>query len=152
MKVRIIAPLLSLFVLLLTACPPPLTLHLHNNTGEDLTVLVDARRVEWQSGTTLRIANGAEIEWKDLQWEEDSQREANVPVLVVESREGISRYRLAIPGLPDAYVESRTGRKERFLQLEGDGRLHVVKAGSTFPVEPPPQQPPGMPIEPVAGS
>jgi hypothetical protein len=72
-------------------------------------------------------------------------------VLVVESKAGVSRYRLAIPGLPDDYIDSRTGVKERFLQLERDGRLYAVKAGATFPVDPLPVQPSGMPIEPAAG-
>jgi hypothetical protein len=148
---RIITTVLSLIALVLAGCPPPLALTIYNNTGADLTILVDARRIGWQDATTLRIAADAELKWADLDWEEDPRRQGKAPVLVVESRAGVSRYRLAIPGLPGEYVDSRTGVKQRFLQLERDARLYAIKAEMAFPAAPLPPQPSGMPIEPDAG-
>lgn len=148
---RSTTPVLLLSALLLTACPPPLALTIYNNSGADLAVLIDGRRIEWPAGKALRISGGAGIKWEDLQWEDDPQRHASAPVLVVNSRAGVSRYRLAIPGLPDEYIDSRTGVKERFLQLERDGGLYVVKAGAAFPVDVLPRQPAGLPIRAADG-
>ena len=151
MKNRIVTPLFLLMsFLLLTACPPPQELTVYNHTGTDLSVLITERRIEWQAGRALVISDNASVSWEDLQWGNVPQSQMMARVLVVESREGLRRYLLAIPGLPDEYLDSRTGMKKRFLQLEPDGRLYAVKAGATFPVEPLPSQPAGLPIEPVA--
>lgn len=149
MRIRsLLQLLLPVAIAFLTACPPPLALNIYNNTGIDLVVLLEGKRVVWQKGKTLRVADRGDATWEDLQWEHDAQRQVTVPVLRVELNGQVLRYGLGMPGLPGEYTDRRTGIWERYLQIQPDRKLHVVKPGSRFPAAILPQ-PPGFPIAPI---
>lgn len=145
---------LLISVLLLTGCQRHYAITVYNNSGEDLTVVLkDGTRVEWQAARALRITShryNRDIHPGYMPSGYNKDEEFAL-VLVVDTNTGVKRYWLLHPRLPDEYQSVQSGLWERFFQLEDDGNLYIVKVGSTYPVDPLPPQPEGLPIKPGGG-
>ncbi len=148
LKLTVLNTALLMVVLLLSSCQRPYAILLHNNSGENLTILIIDSEVEWQSGQTLRVTPSsriADINVRDLDYEYDQ----GGWVIVVQTSKATRKYVLSHPRLPEEYLGNGLGGAwERYFQLEPDGGLYIVKADTPFPVESLPSQPPGLPIKP----
>ena len=150
MKTRIGIPVLLTSILLLVGCQSYYATTIYNNSGVDIVVLVEGMRYEWRSSQTLRISSepgDRDIDPGKLALEYTSQG-GLVHILVVESNSDLKRYRIMTPGIPEEYIEKHPGLRELFFQLERDGCIYVVKPGTSYPVDPLPPQPSGLPIHP----
>ena len=148
MKARILAALLCA-ALLLTGCPPPRSLTIYNNTGQELIVNTVGKKVAWNPASTIEISDKGPLRWNDIQWVSDTSG-GTFPTLEIQFAQARAlRYRLAGATVPEAYLDRSTGEVRMRFQLQPDLKLYAVRANAPFPVDVGASQPPGFPIEPI---
>ncbi len=137
---------LFFLVLMLQGCPNNIVIRLYNNSMEDLAIQsYDDEILEWPAGTLLEFKSGGK---KSLRVAHDEGGHI-IPLLSVSKDTGQSSYKLSFYDLPDEYVRHSGGVIEYSLQLEKNGNLYVVEAGSKFPSTGLSSQPASYPKKPV---
>lgn len=118
---------------------------IYNHTGKDVAALwPSGGEAMWRHDSILRLESGRE----QMKWVSRSEGDGvRVPVFSVRRGGRIMEYTLALR-VPPEYVQTDAGTDSFFLQLEPDGGLYAVKAGSVFPVRDLSPQPAGFPIAP----
>lgn len=118
---------LLLLALLCAACTKSRVVQLYNNTPVDLVIHLDGKVIDIAPGTS------AEVTLRGTQW---------IDFGMIAHR---YEFGLVNPGSP-TYAPPE---EQLLVQVENDGRLYIVPAGSAFPVTPLPEQPSGFPVSPA---
>jgi hypothetical protein len=133
-----LSKLVLAFALALTTlgCPPHRRAYFFNNTDGSVTLVLEAREINWPAGAVIEISTGGAIDWKDLHYVE---RDGGIhPTLLTTSADGKSRqYFIYAMHLPEGreYTDTSRGDHRAWYQLEPDSTLYHVTTNPDFPVD-----------------
>jgi len=100
---------------------------LYNNTSVDIAVHLDGRVID------VAPATSAEVILRGTQW---------IDFGMIAHRYEFGPVNSGSPSYADPEEKLQ-------VQVENDGQLYIVPAGSAFPVRPLPKQPSGFPVSPA---
>jgi len=134
--------LVALLVLVLTGCPPPLYVDIHNNTGELVEIV--SKKATWRlpAGTNLKIEGTDLFQY----WAKSERDGLGWPYLCVRIGAMELEYRFAFVRGSE-FVPS-PGPWINVVQIEKSGRILAVKFGADRPVPADSPQPEQFPLEP----
>ncbi len=134
MKVKIKYLIILLVMsMILTGCPPPVSLVIYNNTEKDIIVRLKNRDFNWVTNSTLEISDyGGQIAWEELESKEYNDTPLFILNLKIKDEKKIVKFNYIKVGKD--YVRKINGMQVAHFQFENDGRLYHVPLDSHFPV------------------